>query len=213
MFDMYAVIEELRKVNPEGFANINHLKFETAYAIKRFYPNAVNIAVDWNKFGDTLDLCVEIDNKRIGFHLFYLDTEEYLNLNQDIKVLTKEQLLNLVVVKTRMSYWGGVEHIEQLMQKKDIDEGFTLLITNSNEIFKKARGRQKDFDLSDGEKDGNRHLILAYETGAPLMLVDIISSYELKHFAYNKSGFNYLVLETEEDMIRPQDTGIRKDLN
>ena len=136
MFDVYAIIEELRKVNPEGFASINHLKFEVAYAIKRFYPNAVNIAVDWNKFGDALDLCVEIDNKRIGFHLFYLDTEEYLNLNQDIKVLTKEQLLNLVVVKTRMSYWGGVEHIEQLMQKKDIDEGFTLLITNSNEIFK-----------------------------------------------------------------------------
>lgn len=155
-FDINRVLDELKKVNPNGFINECHFQIEFGYALKRAYPK-YEITFEWHKENKRVDLFANDEKEKIGFEFKYYTKEEIRVLNYGLKVMLKEQAAaNL----TRIGYWIDVEKLECFVQRGVIDFGYCLLLTNDKRVFNVLgdNNMDKDYDVSNGIKPGNRTL-------------------------------------------------------
>lgn len=194
MFDVYKVIEELKKSDPNGFIIESHFQVQFGYALKRAYPDAKNIIFEWSKDKRRVDLVATVDDEVIGFEFKYFIKKQNLQLNNGLNVKLKDQVAKDIL---RLGFWKDVEKMEHFVKStKDFNKAYCIALTNELGVFKNitdSNNEDKEFDISNGIKYPFTRMRFD-KKGKRTHCVKITNQYDFKHTSYNDI-FEQLIVE------------------
>lgn len=194
-FDINKVLNELKKVNPNGFINECHFQVEFGYALKRVYPK-YKITFEWHSGDKRVDLFATDGKERIGFEFKYFTKKETRMLNNGLMVELKNQNNRDL---HRIGFWKDVEKLEGLIAEGKIDKGYCLFLTNDAKVFLPVPegNADVDYDLSDGLRPMKNKLEHLTRDGSKNYSVELSKiDYEIKNKPYcpTNSSFRIVVL-------------------
>ncbi len=180
MFDIDSVITKLEKRKQDVFINEMHFEIEFAKALVFLYPQISFLDFEYSFSRRRIDLVFRLDEENIGIEFKYFTrSTDLLSADVGISLRLKNQVSSDLC---RIGYWVDIAKLESALNKKTINSGYAILLTNDFSIFDKLDKNKRDFqfDISEGLKLPSRKEYYSKKTNRTLHKVVINGSYEFK---------------------------------